>query len=246
MRGHQRRTTMVGALLAAAGLWALGVSVDARQNASPDAFSGNWQLNVAASENPGGPAPADRGARGGGGSRRGGGGGGGGGGDMGGGGGGGDTGGGGGGGGGGDTGGGGGGFHPTLGGSGGGDLSPQESQRTLAMLHAFQQVPVKLTITAAAKTVSFSYNDGQVKFDHQIDKKTSMKIAGGDTDVKAKWDHDKLVREWDTQDALTVTEEYTLSSDGKQLIVTVKAKSRMMRLSDAQNPSIKRVYDRVQ
>jgi hypothetical protein len=243
MRGPLRKTTMVGALLAAAGLWSLGVSLDARQNASPEAFSGNWQLNVAASENPAGPASAGREQ--GGGSRRGGGGGGGGGGFGGGGGGGGsDT---GGGGGGGDTGGGGGGgFRPSLGGNGGGDLSPQESQRTLTMLRYLQQVPVKLTITATSKDVALSYNDGQLKFDHQIDKKTSLKIAGGDADVKAKWDHDKLVREWNTQDALNVTEEYTLSPDGKQLIVTVKAKSRMMRLSDAQNPPIKRVYDRVQ
>jgi hypothetical protein len=47
----------------------------------------------------------------------------------------------------------------------------------------------------------------------------------------------------ETAESLKVTEEYVVSPDGKQLTVTVKRSSVMVRLPSLE---IKRVYERVQ
>ena len=60
----------------------------------------------------------------------------------------------------------------------------------------------------------------------------------------SKWDKAKLHREIETKDAVKVTEEYELSPDGKQLFVTVKTDSRVVR--NVQTAPIRRVYDRAQ
>jgi hypothetical protein len=56
-------------------------------------------------------------------------------------------------------------------------------------------------------------------------------------DFKVKWDGQKLAREAEFE-SLKVIETYTVSPDGKQLIVTVKADSSMVR--NVQNGEIKR------
>ena len=235
------------ALMAAAlvGYPLATVTLVAKQKTMPNIAA--WKLNVAASTNPNGPATgsanADRprgGGAGGGGVS-----GGGGGGDTGGGGGGGDT---GGRGGGGDSGGGFGGGSSGLSGGPppGGDLSPQEMQRFMAMRAMFFQAPPVLGVDATASEVKIVYDPEKgPKFDHQTNNKEQpFPTPGGTVQIKAKWDGDKFVREFMTQDTLHVVETYQLSKDGKQLTVTVKSDARMVR--NVQTGDIKRVYDRAQ
>jgi len=49
-----------------------------------------------------------------------------------------------------------------------------------------------------------------------------------------------------TIDGLTLAETYTLSGDGKQLLVNVDIKSQVERLADNVRQPIKRVYNRAQ
>ena len=80
---------------------------------------------------------------------------------------------------------------------------------------------------------------------HKTDnQKQTVATPAGPADFKVRWDGTKLRREVDTPDTLHVVEEYSLSPDGKQLIVTVKADSRMV--FNVQNGDIRRVYDRQQ
>lgn len=197
------------------------MTVVAKQKTVP-AISGTWRLNVQASTNPNGPgaAQASRGrTRGGGGGGGGGGRGGGGGGGM--------------------------GKGPPPGGS----LGPQEQQRFNRMKAMLFEAPVMMAIQATADDVKIIEGDPSkgkpLGYDHKMNNK-NVEVATpyGPMDVKAKWDGKKLRREFNTPDTLRVVEEYELSSDGKQLTVTVKGDSRMVR--HVQDGDIKRVYDRVQ
>jgi hypothetical protein len=229
------------------------MTVVAGQKTVP-AISGTWRLNVQASTNPNGPQmqQASRGERvrgggggggfGGGGGGGFGGGGGGGGGDTGGGGGGGDTGAGGGGG-------GGGGGGMSKGPPPGGALGPQEQQRFDQMRAMLFAAPTMMAIQATADDVKIIEGDPEkgkpFGFDHKMNNKdVEITTPYGQMQVKAKWDGKKMKREFNTPDTLHVVEEYELSPDGKQLTVTVKADSRMVR--NVQKGDIKRVYDRVQ
>ena len=208
------------------------------------ALSGTWKLNVEASTNPSGPA-APRSARGrgeaggeGGGAAGGG------------------TGGAGAGGSGGDAGGrggdagearsggggGGGGYGTTVGG-GAPTLSREEQARVDAVLFQFRQAPAVLAIQTAAKDVVLAYNAGTgPTFKHATDnKKQELKSNVGVIVFKVKWDGKKLKREIETQDDLKIVEEYALSPDGRQLIVTVKSSHPVVRIPGVE---IKRVYDR--
>lgn len=181
-------------------------------------LSGVWKLNVDASTNPNGPPAASRGAK-----PRGGGGGGGG------------------------TGGGGGGE-----GGGGGPangqeastLSAQEQQRFNAIKAMAWKAPEIMAIQATPAEFKMLLDPATKQgFAHKTDnKKQTLEVPGGPADFKVKWDGKKLRREYETKDSFRCVEEYSLSADGNQLIVTVKADSGMVR--NVQVGDIKRVYDR--
>jgi hypothetical protein len=194
----------------------------AREAQEVPAFSGGWKLNVEASTNPNGPpgTPSSGGARQ---SSRGGGGGGvsSGAGDI-----------------------SGGGVSSAQGGA----LGPEEMQRFNGVKNILFQAPPLLGIKATKEQVILIYDPDPAKnaaFAHATDNKAKdYPTPFGPMTAKVKWDKDKLKREIETHETLQVVEEYTVSADGKQLTVTVKASSRMVR--NVQNGDIKRVYDRIQ
>lgn len=211
----------IGSLCLAAGL-CTAVTVSAFQKADPAAFSGAWKLNEAASTNADGPPAAPRG---GGGARSGGGGGGGGssvGGEA--------------------------GFSAN-GGPAGGALGNEEKARFYAMLKVLEHAPRSLVLAATDKDVTLT-PDGTKPLHEMTDGKKMNLPTGnkvfGDLEIKTKWDAASLKREIKTIDGLTVIESYTLSPDGKQLLVSLELKSQVERLPDAQKVSIKRVYDKAQ
>ena len=210
------RLTFVAGVLVAAAVLTFAPTTTAQSDV-PE-VSGVWKLNVAASTNPNGPAAP---ARTGGAPRSGGGGGG--------------T-----GGGGGDDGGGGGVANrtdPTA-------LSPDEQKRFNAIKAMAFKAPEMMALQATATDFKMLL-DPETKqgFAHKVDnKKQTITTPGGPTDFKVKWDGKKLRREYETKDSFRCVEEYALSADGSQLIVTVKADSGMVR--NVQLGEIKRVYDR--
>ena len=193
------------------------------------AITGVWKLNVEASTNPNGgmPAAPAAGARGGGGARAGG-----------------DAGvgtpAGGGGGGGGDEGGG----RPVSGGAAGGSLGADELRRFNAMKTQFLQAPPMMGLEATATDFKVLLDPATKRgYLHKTDnKKQSTGTPAGPAEFKVKWDGPRLRREIDTPDTLHVVEEYTVSADGKQLFVAVKADSRMVR--NVLTVDVRRVYDR--
>jgi hypothetical protein len=191
------------------------------QQKSLPAITGVWKLNVEASTNPsgsGGAQPA--GARG---ATRGGG-----------------EGGGASGGGGGDEGGG----RPISGGAAGGSLGAEEMRRFTAMKTLFLQAPPMMGLEATATDFKMLLDPAAKRgYAHKTDnKKQSLVTPAGPADFKVKWEGPRLRREIETPDTLHVIEEYALSADGKQLVVTVKADSRMVR--NVLTTDIRRVYDR--
>jgi hypothetical protein len=177
------------------------------------ALSGGWKLNMEASTNPNGPD--GEGARGGRGSR--------------------------GGGGGSDA------PKPMTGPPPGGDLGREELQRFNAHLAMFRKAPPLLGIKATDKDVTLAYDPDPAKgmiYKYTTDgKKSVMTTPAGPIDIKVKWNGKVLRREIETKESLKVTENYTLSADGKQLVVTVETTNIMVRMDKVE---IKRVYDRVQ
>jgi hypothetical protein len=237
-------------VMALVGLPMASVRVVGKQKDVP-AFSGTWKLNVEASTNPNGPAgsqTASRGRSGGGGGDTGAGAGGGGGAAGGGGGGGGDT-----GGGGGDTGGGGGG-----GGGGmprpsaGSEMDPAENKRLQTALVGFRQAPQMLGLQVAPGNVIIGFDTDPAKgkiWKHATDdKKQTVPTPWGPMEAKVKWDGQTLHREMvmNNAGAFKVVEDYKLSADGKQLIMTIKTTSVMTPKPVIQQVEIKRVYDRAQ
>jgi hypothetical protein len=220
MTGHRRAAAF--GLTALALAWTFGSArtvsaLDEAQNVP--ALSGGWKLNVEASTNPNGPAEhaaprAPRGGRGGGGAGSGAG----------------------------DISGGG------VSAAEGGALGPEELQRFNASKKLLFQAPPLLGIKASREQVMILYDPDPQKgpaFAHATDNKPKeYPSPAGALAIKAKWDGQKFKREIDTAETLHVVEEYTVSADGKQLTVTVKASSRMVR--NVQDGDIKRVYDRIQ
>ena len=216
-------TTLATFVIIACAAWVAGGAAYAFQKANPQDFSGNWQLNEPASTNPGGPAPgAARSANAGRSSGRGG----------------------------------------DAGGSGnitGSTAKPvdisfgkEEQARTLQELALLQKVPQKLEVKASATEFVLVFEGGasqSLSFTHSVGKKNKLGVPVFDkigVEGKVSWAAGLFKRELTTPDSLTVNEEYSLSADGKQLTVVLTAKSRMMRIPEASNPPIKRVYDRVQ
>jgi hypothetical protein len=221
-------------VLALVGLPLSATRIVAKQKDTPN-ISGTWKLNVEASTNPNGPAAAAASL----GRTRGGGGGG-------------DTGGGGGGGaaggGGGDEGGGGG----MRAAPAGAVIDPVENQRLQTTLAGFRQAPPMLGMQSTPGNVLIAFDPDPTKgkaWKHTTDdKKATVPTPWGQMEAKVKWNGDTLHREMVMHNAgdFKVVEEYKLSPDGKQLIVTLKTTSVMSPTPKIQQVEIKRVYDRAQ
>jgi hypothetical protein len=129
----------------------------------------------------------------------------------------------------------------------GGDLGREELQRFNAHLAMFRKAPDLLGIQATAKDVLLAYDPDPAKgmmFKYTTDnKKSVMTTPAGPLDVKVKWNGKVLHREIESKESLKVVEDYTVSADGKQLVVTVETSNIMVRMPKVE---IKRVYDRVQ
>lgn len=129
----------------------------------------------------------------------------------------------------------------------GGDLGREELQRFNAHLAMFRQAPPLLGIKATDKEVVLAYDPDPAKgpvFKHTTDnKKSTMATPAGPVEMRAKWNGKVLHREIETRETLKVVEEYTVSADGRQLTVTVKTSSIMVRMPPVE---ITRVYERVQ
>jgi hypothetical protein len=211
------RLSLIAGVLALA-IAAVAAPTVGAQSTVPE-MSGVWKLNVDASTNPNGPPAAARGGKprggGGGGSASGGGGGGG-------------------------EGGGGG----PANGQEASTLSPQEQQRFNAIKAMAFKAPEMMAIQATPTDFKVLLDPATKQgFAHKTDnKKQTLDTPGGATDFKVKWDGKKLHREYETKDSFKCVEEYALSADGSQLIVTVRADSGMVR--NVQVGDIKRVYDR--
>ncbi len=216
-------------LVAAAlvGLPTLAVDLTAQPKQIPP-FEGVWKLNVEASTNPNGPPPPAR--RGGGGAR-------------------------GGGRGGGASfavgfqGGGSGGSGGFAGGGGGNEtignsLSGEEQVRFDNMKNFMLTAPPMMGLSATATDFTIVLDPiKKLGFVHKLDNKAvALNTAGGPGQFKARWDGSKIRRELETPESLKITEDYELSKDNNQLIVTVKYAAVMVRM---QKMDVKRVYDRV-
>lgn len=128
----------------------------------------------------------------------------------------------------------------------GGNLGKEEMARFNNMKKMFFTAPPMMGIQATATDFKMLLDpEKKLGYAHKTDnKKQTVPTPAGPADFKVRWDGQKLRREVDTPDTLHVMEEYSLSGDGKQLIVTVKADSRMV--FNVQNGDIRRVYDRQQ
>jgi hypothetical protein len=128
----------------------------------------------------------------------------------------------------------------------GGNLGKEEMTRFNTMKKMFWEAPPMMGIQATATDFKMLLDPvKKLGYAHKTDnKKQTVATPNGPADFKVRWEGPKLKREVDTPDTLHVLEEYSLSADGKQLIVTVKAESRMV--FNVQNGDIRRVYDRQQ
>jgi hypothetical protein len=84
---------------------------------------------------------------------------------------------------------------------------------------------------------------GGLTYAHKTDnKKQALLTPAGPAEAKVRWDGLRLRREISVRDTLHIVEEYTVSADGKQLVVTVKTDNRTAR--GAETAAVRRVYDR--
>lgn len=129
-------------------------------------------------------------------------------------------------------------------GADGGELGKEEAARFNAIKAMFFKAPPMMAIQATPTDFKMLLDpEKKLGFAHTTDnKKQSLQTPAGPADFKTKWDGKKLRREVETKDTFHLVEEYVLSADGNQLIVTLKADSRMVR--DVQKGDIRRVYDR--
>jgi len=134
---------------------------------------------------------------------------------------------------------------PGASGAAGGSLGPAELLRFCNMLNQFYVAPEMMGLQVT-QTDFMQLLDPETKFGymHKTDNKgQDLNTPGGAGEFKVKWDKTRIVREINTEDSLKMVEAFELSADGSQLIVTLEASSRMVRVPD---PKIRRVYDRQQ
>ena len=84
---------------------------------------------------------------------------------------------------------------------------------------------------------------GGLTYLHKTDnKKQALLTPAGPAEARVRWEGPRLRREISVRDTLHIVEEYSVSADGKQLVVTVKTDSRTAR--GAVTADVRRVYDR--
>lgn len=115
-------------------------------------------------------------------------------------------------------------------------------------LRMLRPAPDQLGIQATAKEVLMIFDPDPAKkmaAKYTTDnKKHVQETSAGPLEIKVKWEgKTTLRREITSRESLKVVEDYSLSPDGKQLVVTVKISAAMARLP---NVDIKRVYDKMQ
>ena len=121
-------------------------------------------------------------------------------------------------------------------------LSPEETQRIRTMLNLMNKAAQTLEIVLDNKDITIKQDGTGFPKQNAEGKKSVLKNPQiGEVDLKVKIDSKGMTREVGTEDDLKVVETYTLSADGKQLTVTLKASHPVMKIDDAK---IKRVYDR--
>jgi hypothetical protein len=125
-------------------------------------------------------------------------------------------------------------------------LGQEERGRFEKMKAMFFAAPAMIGLQATADDFKMILDPAKnFGYAHKTDNKKQLIVTPtGPAEFKVRWDGAKLRREAETPETLKVIEEYTVSADGKQLTVTVKAESVMV--ANVQNGAIKRVYDRQQ
>ena len=130
-------------------------------------------------------------------------------------------------------------------------IDPAENQRLQMTLAGFRQAPQMLGVQSTPGNVLIAFDTDPAKgkfWKHTTDdKKANVPTPWGQMEARVKWNGDTLHREMVMHNAgdFKVVEEYKLSPDGKQLIVTLKTTSTMSPTPKIQQVDIKRVYDRV-
>lgn len=122
------------------------------------------------------------------------------------------------------------------------ELSAEEKSRITKMLGLFNKAAQSLEIVVEGNEMTIKQDGTGFPKQNADGKKFALRNPQiGEVDIKIKVDAKGMTREVTTQDDLKVVENYTLSADGKQLIVTVKPSQPVMKIEDAK---IKRVYYR--
>ena len=131
-------------------------------------------------------------------------------------------------------------------------IDPAENQRLQVTLAGFRQAPLMMGLQSTPGNVLIAFDPDPSKgkaWKHTTDdKKATVPTPWGPMEAKVKWDGQTLHREMVMHNAgdFKVVEEYKLSPDGKQLIVTLKTTAVMSPTPRIQQVEIKRVYDRAQ
>jgi hypothetical protein len=117
---------------------------------------------------------------------------------------------------------------------GGGGGEGQEPQRQGNMSRFFD-APQELTIAQADKEITILEKDGAIRVLHPDG--TKYKADNGTSDIKTRWDKDKLVVETEPPRGGKLTETFAVTSDKKHLNEDVKLDGRMGTVT------VRRVYD---
>jgi hypothetical protein len=137
------------------------------------------------------------------------------------------------------------------GGNGGGGASFDEARRAMAILLAAErrtllrdllEVPEKLTIRAAAETVSITDDLKRERVYATDGKKRKYQLSAAIYEATGGWQDSAFRKEIHGSNNFKMTETYVLSEDGKRLFVII-------RIGDPRRPEtmagVNRVYDRI-
>ena len=137
------------------------------------------------------------------------------------------------------------------GGNGGGMATYDEARRQMAILLAAErrtllrdllEVPEKLTIRAAAESVSITDDLKRERVYATDGKKRKYQLSAATYEATAGWQDSAFRKEIHGTNNFKMTETYVLSEDGKRLFVII-------RIGDPKRPEtmagVNRVYDRI-
>ncbi|HVQ42394.1 MAG TPA: hypothetical protein VMS54_09310 [Vicinamibacterales bacterium] len=137
------------------------------------------------------------------------------------------------------------------GGNGGGAVPFDEARRQMAILLAAErrtllrdllEVPEKLTIRAAAESVSITDDLKRERVYSTDGKKRKYQLSAATYEATAGWQDSAFRKEIHGTNNFKMTETYVLSEDGKRLFVII-------RIGDPKRPEtmagVNRVYDRI-